>query len=183
MAVPFLVGIVGVLCGVVLWRLGSAWWTYRGRRVVSCPENKNPAGVTVDSVHAMATALGRPQLRLESCSRWPEKAGCGQECLSEIAASPESCLVRNILLEWYAGKACVSCELPIGEIPLAGAKPAVLCADGRNMEWSEIPAESLQETLLEARPICFACHTARRMLREHRELLSGLPESTARPAH
>jgi hypothetical protein len=150
---------------------------------VTCPENQRPAGVTVDSRQVMATALGKPpQLRLESCSRWPEKAGCGQACLSQIEASPEGCLVRNILLAWYSGRVCCSCEQPIGEIPLAGAKPAVLRADGVSVEWNEIPAEKLQETLLAANPICFACHTARKMLREHRELVSGLSEATGRPA-
>jgi hypothetical protein len=129
----------------------------------------------------MATALARPpEIRLQSCSRWPEKAGCGQECLSEIAASPEGCLVHHILVQWYAGKVCRSCGLPIGEISLAGAKPAVLRADGRSVEWSEIPAEKLQEMLLESRPICFACHTARKMLSEHREMISGLPEAPGR---
>jgi len=184
MTVPLLVVAIAVaLFGFAVWRFGGAWWKFKGRRVVNCPENHRPAGVSVDAFHAMGTALGHPpQLRLESCSRWPEKAGCGQECLSQIAASPEGCLVRNILLHWYEGKICSSCEMPIGEISLAGAKPALLGADGRSAEWSEIPAEELQATLVDARPICFACHTARKMLREHRELISGLSESTGRPA-
>ena len=184
MAVPFLVvAIVAGLCSIVAWRFGGIWWKYRGRRVVTCPENQRPAGVAVDAFHVMATALGKPpQLRLESCSRWPEKAGCGQECLSQIEASPEGCLVRNILSTWYAGKDCHSCGMPVDEFSLAGAKPAVLRADGMSLEWNEIPAEKLQETLLEANPICFACHTARKMLREHRGLISGLSESTGRPA-
>jgi hypothetical protein len=183
MAVAFpVVAIAVVLCSIVAWRMLGTWWKFRGRRVITCPETRNPAGVTVDSRHAMATGLGRaPQLRLESCSRWPEKAGCGQECLSEIAASPEGCLVRNILIAWYEGKFCRSCGAPIEEISLAGAKPAVLRADGRSVEWSEIPAEKLQETLLQSTPVCFACHTARVMLREHRGLISGLSESTGLP--
>ena len=31
-----------------------------------------------------------PELRLKSCSRWPEKADCRQECLAEIELSQES---------------------------------------------------------------------------------------------
>ena len=184
MAVPFvLLAIAAVLFGIAGWRLVGVWWKYRGSRVVTCPENQNPAGVTLDSRFAMATALGTaPQLRLDSCSRWPEKAGCGQECLSQIKASPEGCLVRNILLNWYAGKDCYSCGMSIGVFTLASAKPAVLRADRVSVEWSEIPAEELQETLSAAKPICFACHTARKMLREHRELISGLSDATGRPA-
>jgi hypothetical protein len=185
MAVPFLVvAIVAGVCSIVFWYLGSTWWKYRGRRVVTCPENHHPAGVTVDAFHVMAgAAMGKaPRLRLDSCSRWPEKAGCGQDCLRQIEASPESCLVRNILLDWYAGKDCCSCDMPIGVFTLAGAKPAVLRPDGTSMEWNGIPAEELQQTLAESKPICFACHMARKMLREHRELVSGLSESTGRPA-
>jgi len=183
MAVTFLtLAIVAVVCGAIAWRLLGAWWKFRGRRVVTCPENERPAGVSVDVRHAVATALGKaPELRLESCSRWPERAGCGQQCLSQIEASPEGCLVRNILLAWYAGKACQVCGLPIGDIALAGAKPAVLRADGVSMEWQEIPADRLQETLSQATPICFACHTAKRMMSEHPGLVSGLSESTGRP--
>ena len=184
MAVPFLVGtIAAVLCSIAAWRLFSAWWKFRGRRVVTCPENQRPAGVAVDARHAVATGLGKAaELRLESCSRWPEKAGCGQQCLSQIEASPEGCLVRNILVTWYAGKSCQSCGRPIGEISLGGAKPAVLGTDGSSIEWSEIPAEKLQETLLTASPVCFACHTALKMVVEHPELVSGLSEATGRPA-
>ncbi len=183
MAVPFLVvAVVAVLSSIAAWRQLGARWKYKGRRVVTCPENERPAGVTVDARHAAATGLAKPpQLRLESCSRWPEKAGCGQQCLSQIEASPEDCLVRNILLTWYTGKVCHSCRRPIGEVSLAGAKPAVLRADGVSVEWSEIPAEQLQETLSVASPICFACHTARKMAREHPGLVSGLSESTGRP--
>ena len=183
MPVPHLVvTIAALVCGFVAWRLVGAWWKHTGRRVVTCPENQRPAGVAVDSRHAAATALGKsPELRLESCSRWPEKAGCGQECLSQIEASPEGCLVRNILIAWYAGKKCRSCGMAIGEIPLAGAKPALLRTDGTSVDWSEIPAEDLQETLLAATPICFACHTTRTMIHGHPELVTGLSESSGGP--
>jgi hypothetical protein len=91
-------------------RLAGVWIRFRGARVITCPENHCPAGVRVDAAHAAATGLSSaPELRLSSCSRWPEKAGCGQECLHEIEASPEECLVRNILVRWYAGKNCAFC--------------------------------------------------------------------------
>jgi hypothetical protein len=165
------VAIALVLGAVAVWRLARAWWKYRGRRVITCPENQKPAGVMVDARHAAATALGKsPELRLSSCSRWPERAGCGQECLSQIEASPGECLVRNILTKWYAGKVCAWCGQPFGEIDWAGSKPALLGADGVSVEWSEIPAERLQETLAAASPVCFACHMANKLVREHPEL-------------
>src|ERR1044071_7851601 len=100
--------VIAVAAAVAMWRLGASWWRYRGDRAIVCPENVRPAGVSVDAGRAALTALGgSPQLRLSSCSRWPERAGCGQECLAQIHSSPEDCLVRNIVSRWFAGKKCV----------------------------------------------------------------------------
>ena len=82
----------------------------RGQRVITCPETGEPAGVELAAGRAAATALaGEPALRLRDCSRWPERAGCGQECLSQIEAAPEDCLVRSLLTKWYEGISCVDC--------------------------------------------------------------------------
>src|ERR1035437_4248807 len=171
MLISVLVLAAVLLAAAAVW-LGSTWLKYRGQRAITCPETKRPAGVVVDAAHAAATVFGKaPELRLSECSRWPEKAGCGQECLSQIEASPEGCLVRRILVDWYAGKACASCGQPIGEIPPAGGKPALLLADGISVEWKQISAELLPETLAAAKPICFACHTAQTLVREHPELV------------
>ena len=127
----------------------------------------------MDARHAVATSLAHaPRLRLSQCSRWPEKAGCGQECLRQIEAAPEDCLVRNILLKWYEGRNCVSCGRPIGEIVVGGVRPALLSADMNTVEWSDIAAEQLPDFLSAAQPVCFACHMASRMVREHPELVT-----------
>jgi hypothetical protein len=167
-----IVGVAVVLLAIAGWRVTRAWLRFRGRRVVECPETQKPAGIVLDAGHAALTALSNsPQLRLSTCSRWPERGGCGQECLNEVKASPEDCLVRNILIQWYQEKVCASCGHPIGEIDWAGAQPALLRPDRVSMEWSEVPAERLQETLATTSPICFACHTANRMVHEHPELV------------
>ena len=173
MAIQTVVLAIAVVLGAfAVGRLAKAWWKYRGERVITCPENQKPAGVVVDARHAAATALGKaPELRLSSCSRWPERAGCGQECLSQIEASPEGCLVRNILTKWYEGKVCAWCGQPFGEIDWAGRKPALLEAGGVSVEWSEVPADKVNETLAAASPVCFACHMANRLVREHPELV------------
>jgi len=108
---------------------------------------------------------------LSSCSRWPEKAGCGQECLAQISAAPDDCLVRNIVARWLAGKKCVNCGQPFGQISWAGSPPALLGADKKSMEWRQVPADHLSEVLATSLPVCFACHTAIRMVREHPELV------------
>ena len=90
--------------------LGSVFWKYSGDRVITCPENERPAGVKVDAGHASLSVLGgKADLRLKSCSRWPERQDCGQQCLRQIEASPEGCLVRHILTQWYEGKNCAVC--------------------------------------------------------------------------
>ncbi|MGA3015837.1 MAG: hypothetical protein ABSF62_01870 [Bryobacteraceae bacterium] len=174
MPVPVVIGLAVVLlaAALVAFRLIAAWWKYLGDRVITCPENHRSAGVIVDSRHAAWSGVAHaPQLRLSACSRWPERAGCGQECLSQIEASPEGCLVHRILVDWYAGKACASCGRPIGGIPPAGGKPALLLADGISVEWNQISAELLPETLAAAKPICFACHMAQTLVREHPEMV------------
>lgn len=170
LAVALVVAVV--LLGFGVGRLVKMWWKFRGDRVVTCPETRRTVGVKVDARHVAATSLaGSPQLRLSSCTRWPERADCGQECLSQVAAAPQDCLVHNILVKWYAGKKCATCGRPVGDIPLAGVKPAVLCADQVSVEWSQIPADQLEETLAAAVPICFACHMGKTMIREHPELV------------
>src|ERR1039458_1879897 len=125
-------GFVAILLG----RQTLAWWKYRGQRVIVCPENQSAAGGVVVARPAAARSLrGAPELRLASCSRWPEHANCGQECLSQIAASPENCLVRNIVSRWYEGKACVFCRRAFGAIDWTAASPALLQADRIEVEW------------------------------------------------
>lgn len=180
---PLLMLTVGVFAGIVLMRLAALFGKYRGKRVVTCPENQRAAGVALDAGHAAWSGLGfRPDLRLTSCSRWPERAGCGQECLSQIAAAPEDCLVRNILTKWYEGKSCRLCGRPIGPIVAGAAQPAVLSAGNISVEWSEIPAERLQEVLSAGEPVCFACHMASKMVREHPELVIDRSERTVHPS-
>jgi len=170
-----------VLAGFVIARVARTWWRYRGTRVITCPENRQPVGVVLDAGRVAATAFSKmPQLRLSACSRWPERAGCGQACLSQVEGAPDDCLVRNILVLWYTGKRCANCGQPFGEIPLAGAKPAVLCADKVSVEWSEIPADRLRETLAAAAPICFACHMGNMLVREHPELVVDRRRSAGR---
>jgi len=152
--------------------LGRALLKYRGDRVVTCPENRRPAGVAVDTGHVLlATLGGKTDLRLKSCSRWPERRDCGQECLRQIEAAPEGCLVRHILTEWYRGKQCVVCGKPIGEIHWADNEPALLNAAGRTVEWHEIAPEDVPDALAADKPVCWNCHIVNRMMGEHPELV------------
>lgn len=68
----------------LLWVLPS-WRAYRRRRVVTCPETGAATGVRVDAGRVARSAwFGPLDLRLRSCTRWPERAGCGEECTSQL---------------------------------------------------------------------------------------------------
>lgn len=92
----------------ILWVLPT-YRRYRGKWVVTCPDSRNPTGVKVDVARVAATAWrGDPDLKLKDCSRWPEKAGCGQECLAEIERD-----VKAINAGWYRCQSCALCGSPI----------------------------------------------------------------------
>ncbi|MBI3126540.1 MAG: hypothetical protein HYZ11_02935 [Candidatus Tectomicrobia bacterium] len=60
---------------------------FRSRRQVICPETGEKASIQLDAGRAARTALfGEPEIRLLDCRRWPERRGCGRECLKEAAA-------------------------------------------------------------------------------------------------
>jgi hypothetical protein len=148
---------VAIAAGIVARRLARAGLRYHGGRIVTCPETQHPAGVVVDAWHAIATSLtGKPRIRLRGCSRWPERAGCGQECLSQIVANPQGCLVQSMLRTWYEGKCCTWCGAPVS--PACWTSHPVLLTGGNLKSWDEIPVSQLPEVLAAAQPVCFSCY-------------------------
>ncbi len=175
---------VAIVALAAAFRLIWMWLKFRGDRVITCPANMRPAGVRVDARHAAASSLVKsPELRLCSCTRWPEMAGCAQDCLKQIEAAPAGCLVRNILADWYEGETCVSCGRVFAPIDWAAPQPAVRTTDGRELEWDEIPADHMNEVLASGSPVCFSCHMANRLVHDHPELAidRGRPALYSRP--
>lgn len=178
-------GIVAAVIGLVfgldaLFRRVSAaargYARFRGKACVTCPESKQAVGVTVDVRHlASTTLLGRPDMRLAECARWPERQSCGQECLGQLEAAPENCLVRNILTRWYHGKTCSFCRRSFGVIHWHDHKPAVLIPEKRTVEWNEIPVAQVWELLRTGLPVCWNCHIAETFRREHPDLIVDRP--------
>jgi hypothetical protein len=158
---------------VVLGRFFSrTYLKFRGDRVITCPESQQPAGVTVDLRHALLMTIeGRPDLRLKSCSRWPERQDCGQQCLRQIEAAPEDCRVRHILTQWYEGKTCALCGKPIGEIQWADHKPALLNTEHKTVQWQDVPAEKVPDVLASHQAVCWNCHIVNSMIVQHPELV------------
>jgi hypothetical protein len=141
---------------------------YRGQRLVTCPENQQSAAVRIDSAKATATTLiGKQQVRLDQCSRWPEKRNCGQECLRQVDADPLHCLVWNIVANWYKGKSCVYCQKPFGEIHWHDRHPALLSPERLAKQWNEIPAEQLPAVFETHLPVCWNCYVAETYRRQN----------------
>ena len=153
-----------------------AYLKFRGKRLITCPENEKPAAVNGDAKRAGAEALaGTPHLRLSECSRWPEKRNCGQECLRQIELAPEGCLVRTIVTQWYEGKHCTVCGRLIHEVEWMGHKPALLDPQRRTVHWDAVAAERLPEYFETHAPVCWDCHIAETLRREHPELITERP--------
>ncbi len=123
---------------------------------MTCPENSETAAVNVDALHALVSS----DLRLKSCSRWPERSDCDQRCLAQIEQSPASCLVSSIVNAWYAGKSCVLCGHPIGAIVWHERPPALLSPERKAFEWSEIAPEKLPSVFATWQPLCWNCYLA-----------------------
>lgn len=145
---------------------------YRGVRVITCPETHKPAAVTVDATHAaLSAAWDLTDLRLASCSRWPEKKGCDEACLKEITEAPADCLARNIIAKWFQGKECVYCHKPIS-VAQHGNQPALRASDGHTFDFVAKPAEQLIMTLDTYEPVCFNCHVAEQFRRQFPEMVT-----------
>ncbi|MFO7695244.1 MAG: hypothetical protein R6V57_19325 [Vicinamibacterales bacterium] len=158
------------------------YFRMRGARVITCPDNQQPAAVTVDARHAAITAAGgHEQLRLDSCSRWPEKAGCGQECLKQIDVQPMDCLVREQVGRWYADKSCVICGKALGAADWASHKPALRAPDGRTMEWGDVRPETIFEVMRTHAAICWDCHVAETFRRQRPDLVLDNPFAKQAP--
>lgn len=158
-----------------------AWIAIRGHRLyrqvqlVTCPQGGAPAAVKLHAVRAAATQLtGKADLRLSSCSRWPERRHCGQECLSQIKAAPRDCNVRSILARSYRGAHCALCGIDIGQIGRGEQKPILMSADRKTrIEWDEVPPQDLPKVLSTHSKICWNCHMEESFRTLHPNLAAG----------
>jgi hypothetical protein len=187
-----LVGLIAAAALVVLYLTASALYRalaryarslllYRGQRVVVCPETRRYVAVEVDALHAAATASdGEAELRLRSCTRWPERRDCEQDCVHQIENAPEDCAVRKMLADFYEGKRCAVCRRAFEEIHWDDHKPALLRPeDGRTFGWRDLAPESLPELLETHLPVCWNCHVAAAFRREHPELVTDRDSKAA----
>jgi hypothetical protein len=171
----YLITFVLAALALVFWMLRRAvktYATYRGTRVITCPETKEPAAIEVDAPFAAFSAItDEPDLRLKRCSRWPERHDCNQDCLNQVIVSPEHCLAKNLLMDWYEDKTCLFCGKRFADIDWATHKPTFMTPEGKTVEWQDIPAETIPNVLATHLPVCWNCHIAETFRREHAELV------------
>jgi len=146
---------------------------YHGKRVITCPETNCHEAVELDaSLAAMSSFFERPELRLTSCTRWPERQDCAQDCLREIESSPFGCALRAMLDNWYKGKQCVYCRRVFEEVHWFDHKPALQAPEGGIVEWSDVRPEAIPDVLQTHQPVCWNCRIVEDFRAEHPELVT-----------
>jgi len=134
----------------------------RGSRLVTCPETREAVVMTPDKKFAFWTALrGQEHSRVETCSRWPEKDDCEQECLAEIEASPEN--IDRLLSSWYTGKTCAICDGALSNADWQRGRLAVLNQQQELLDLRKLSLENLRAGLENMRPLCWNCHQEERV--------------------
>lgn len=171
---------LAVIAGALLiYRLQIAirqYWKLWGTILVTCPETQKTEAVEIATGQAAASAAaGLQHVKLKICSRWPERKECDQDCLSQLESDPERHWVWNIAADWYAGKNCVFCRKPIGDLNHFDHRPALLDLEGKAVEWDEICPKDLPEMLSFCQPVCWNCCVVQNFRQEHPELVVERP--------
>jgi len=155
---------------------GSELRKLSGKMLVTCPETHKPAAVKVATGRAAIAAIsGKERIELRRCSRWPEREGCDQACLTEIREDPESHAVWTIASKWYQGKNCFYCGRPISELSHLDHTPGILSFDGKILEWDRLRPEDIPDQLAAAQAVCWNCTVVEAFRKEHPELVIERP--------
>ena len=176
MNIWLVIGIIGA--GVLVWAITAirTYFRYRGQMLFTCPETHKAAAVHINATKAALTSLrSRPAVRLHDCSRWPERKNCGQECLSELGANPENCLVWTKVTDFYRDRKCAYCHKPFNALHWHDHRPALIGPDHKTVQWDAVKPEQLPELFATHVPVCWSCHITETFRREHPELVINRP--------
>jgi hypothetical protein len=175
--------LLGLLCAALIaGAFVRRYVSHRGRRIVTCPESQQPAGVELDAWLAARTGSieGEPVLRLQSCSRWPENESCCQACVAQIEASPEGTLMRTILVAWFRGKSCAFCGRMFDDIAWHDEMPALRSPDGTLREWEDVAAADLPSMLVTDQAVCSNCLLTESFRRDNPSLVTDRADTSLR---
>jgi len=139
----------------------QSYFQNRGLQSAICPESGDQVDIEVDNKYSFWTALrGQEHSRLKSCTNWPEKGNCAQECLVQVDPSPEN--IERMMLSWYKGKACAICARAI--TPSDWRRGRLAWLDNHKLvELRQVNLRQLQLKLNELRPLCWRCHQDERV--------------------
>jgi len=155
---------------------------YEGKMLVTCPETGKPAAVKVNFWRGVWTSLrGRRRIELAQCSRWPERAGCDQDCVCEIEANPVAHQAWTIAAKWFEGKHCAYCGQEIAPMKHLDRMPALVNLEQKTYEWDQVPTEKLPSAFEVCKPVCWNCHIAETFVRQHPELVTYRPWERSGP--
>ena len=104
---------------------------------------------------------GEEHDRLQSCSRWPEKGDCDQECLAQVDPSPEN--LERLLQKWYQGKTCAICERALTPADWRRSRLALLNEKQKLFELRHMHLDELPSALDQMAPLCWNCHQEERV--------------------
>jgi hypothetical protein len=157
--VPLLLAaVLAVYIGIAI----RAAYRMRGKHVVICPETKEPAAVTVDIGHAATTAVWeKADVKLKTCSRWPERQDCDQPCVAQIEREPNETRPKVMASHVFEGKSCSICRRPIDAPNAATLQPGFMDASSHAVKaWDEIAAQDLPDVAAHQLPLCANCTLA-----------------------
>jgi hypothetical protein len=153
----------------------AAYIRMRGTRIVTCPETKQPAAVTVDATHSALSGVFTPaDVQISSCSRWPARPECNQACAREIVQQPNRTSAFQLMAQWYAGKQCAICKRDMPPLKHFAPEPGLLSVaspTGMTVAWTDVPAEQLPKMLATHLPVCSSCHLITWFRHEHPDLV------------
>jgi hypothetical protein len=156
--ITFLIALVAAVCIMILLKPDEY---FTADREIVCPESHTPAAVQIDLSHRIRTLLrgGGEFLRLKSCSRWPERKACGEECLLQIDLRPK--ILDDVLQKWCAGKPCALCGRRLTENDWRLGYFSAVNDQNEFVNAREMPLYSHELTiaLAQYRPVCRNCQS------------------------
>jgi hypothetical protein len=163
MTLPLIMGLMALAVLTVHFVVAMrTWLRVRGARIVVCPETERPVAVRVDVGHAMATAIReKPDLKLTSCTRWPERQDCDQPCVQQIETAPSETDPRTIAARFFGKAHCAICARRIETPSAIAPQPGFMDPASHKAErWDEIPPQDLPSAIATRRPLCSNCTVA-----------------------
>jgi hypothetical protein len=158
----FIVLLVLAVLAVYLVIAIRTWSRVHGARVVVCPETETPVAVHVDVGHAMATAVWeKADLKVTSCSRWPERQNCEQPCVHQIETAPAETSPKVIAAHFFTKERCAICTRPIDAPSAMTLPPGFMDPVSHAVQsWNEVAPQDLAKAIAQRRPLCANCTLA-----------------------